>query len=307
MRDLVHDGLEALFELTPVLGAGDDGGHVQGQDPVVLEPFGHLVTGDELGESFDDGGLPDPRLSDEDGIVLLPAAQDLHHPLDLVRTADGGVELALTGEIGQVAAEVIQCGRLRLLVSLAPSRRRRRAAATDPRGLTRGDVGSQDFQRLGPCFLQGDAQGVQHLGRNPLLFAKQSKEQVFRAHVGVVEFPGLGHGELEHLLGAGGIGKLAEGDRCLPFSDGLLYPLVDLIQVHAQVGEDCGRNPLSLPYESQEDVLRAHVVVLKPDGLFPRHGEDFPHSVGEVVVHVPGPRWLISSRSTRPFRVCPTA
>ena len=51
---------------------------------------------DLLGEALDDGGLANARLTEQDGVVLRAAAEDLDHPLDLELPPDDGIELALT-------------------------------------------------------------------------------------------------------------------------------------------------------------------------------------------------------------------
>ena len=47
-------------------------------------------------------------IADEDGVVLPPARQDLHHRQDLVLAADDRIEQALLGVGGQVAAEAVK-------------------------------------------------------------------------------------------------------------------------------------------------------------------------------------------------------
>src|SRR5690606_20740968 len=71
----------------------------------------------------------------------------------------------------------------------------------------------------------------------------------------------------------------------LPLADGLLHSLVDLLQIDVEVHQDGGGNALALANQSQEDVLRAHVIVLEPDGLLPCHRQDLPDTVREVVIH----------------------
>ena len=61
--------------------------------------LGDVVVDDPLGEALDDGGLADARLADEHRVVLGAAAEDLHHPLDLVCAADHRVELALSASL----------------------------------------------------------------------------------------------------------------------------------------------------------------------------------------------------------------
>jgi hypothetical protein len=102
--DLLEDGLEALLEFAAVLGAGDEGAHVEGDNALVLEAFGDIAADDALGEAFGDGGFADAGFADEDGVVLGAAGEDLHDAADFVVAADDGVEFALFGHLIEVAA-----------------------------------------------------------------------------------------------------------------------------------------------------------------------------------------------------------
>src|SRR5213596_2235698 len=117
LGDLLHHLLEALLELAAVLGTGDERGQVERVDLLVLQQLRHLAARDALSEALDHGGLADARLADQHRVVLGAAREDLHDPLDLVLTADDGVELALGGELGQVAPELVE--QLRGLLALA--------------------------------------------------------------------------------------------------------------------------------------------------------------------------------------------
>ena len=63
---------------------------------------------DLLRQAFDDGGLADAGLADQDGVVLGAPAQHLLHPLQLVLAADERVELVFHRGLGQIAAELGQ-------------------------------------------------------------------------------------------------------------------------------------------------------------------------------------------------------
>ena len=108
--DLLEDGLEPLLELAPELGPGDERAEIERDDPLVLEPLGHVAADDPLGEPLGDGRLADARLADEDRVVLRPARQDLDDPPDLVVAADDRVELAGARLGGQVAAVLLERG-----------------------------------------------------------------------------------------------------------------------------------------------------------------------------------------------------
>ncbi len=72
-----------------------------------------MVVHNHLGESFYDGTLTYARLTDEDGVVLLSAPQNLHDALYLAFAAYTGVELVLCGSQRQISAEGVEHRRLR--------------------------------------------------------------------------------------------------------------------------------------------------------------------------------------------------
>ncbi len=94
LGELLHDRLEALFELTAVLRAGDDQRDVEREDALVGEEVRHVAVDDLLREAFDDGRLADARLADQHRVVLGAAAEHLLHALELVVAADQRIELS---------------------------------------------------------------------------------------------------------------------------------------------------------------------------------------------------------------------
>ncbi len=108
--DLVHRVGEALFEVSAVARAGEHRGQVERDDAAAEQLLGHGAVDDRLGETLDDRGLADTGLADQDGVVLRAAAQDLDRLLDLIGTADDGVELTRGGTGRQVGAELVEHG-----------------------------------------------------------------------------------------------------------------------------------------------------------------------------------------------------
>ena len=106
--DLLEHGLQALLELAAILRAGDQRAHVERDDPLVLQPFGHVAADDALREAFDDGGLADAGLADQHRVVLGAARQHLDDAADLLVAADHRIELALARQLGQVAAVALE-------------------------------------------------------------------------------------------------------------------------------------------------------------------------------------------------------
>ena len=184
LRDLVHDRLQALLELTAIFGARDNGRHVQRQHAIVAQRIGALAVGNELCESFDDRRLAYARLADEDWIVFLAAGEDLHHSLDFLATPDRWIELVVSGELGQIAAEMIERGSLRLLLSLA---RLCRGLAGSARGRRRSPalrhLRAEQAQGLRLGGVEVDSGVRQNLRRDSLLLAQQSEQQMLGADV----------------------------------------------------------------------------------------------------------------------------
>ena len=102
LGDLAQHGLQAVLELAAVLRARDHGADVDGEQPLALEPLGHVAADDALGEALDDGGLADAGLADQHGVVLRAPGEHLDDAADLLVAADDGIELALARQVGQV-------------------------------------------------------------------------------------------------------------------------------------------------------------------------------------------------------------
>ena len=106
--DLVHHGLDPLLELAAILGPGDHHREIQHHDPAVAQELGDVAVDDHLGQALDDRRLADPRLAEEDRIVLGAPRQHLDHALDFILAADDRIKLALPSQVGQVASERVQ-------------------------------------------------------------------------------------------------------------------------------------------------------------------------------------------------------
>ena len=106
--DLLEHGLQPILELAAVLRAGNQRAHVEGDDALVLEPFGHVAADDALRQAFDDGGLADAGFADQHRVVLGAARQHLDDAADFLVAADHRIELALAGQLGEVAAVLLE-------------------------------------------------------------------------------------------------------------------------------------------------------------------------------------------------------
>ena len=86
--DLLEHRLQSLLELPAVLGPGHHGGQIQRDEATILEALGYIAVHDAPGQTFHDGGFTHARLTDEDGIVLGAAGQDLNGAPDLLVATD---------------------------------------------------------------------------------------------------------------------------------------------------------------------------------------------------------------------------
>ncbi len=106
--DLGEHGLDPLLELAAVLRAGEQRADVERPDALALQALGHVAGDDPLREPLDDRRLPHAGVADQHRVVLRAAREHLDHAPDLLVAADDRVELALLGELGQVAAELLE-------------------------------------------------------------------------------------------------------------------------------------------------------------------------------------------------------
>ncbi|KAG0746296.1 hypothetical protein G6F24_015735 [Rhizopus arrhizus] len=97
--------LQALFEVTPVLGAGHQCAQVERVDHGIGQHVGHRALDDAAGQALGNRGLAHAGLTYVQRIVLAAAAQHLDGALDLVGTADQRVDATGPGLFVEVAGE----------------------------------------------------------------------------------------------------------------------------------------------------------------------------------------------------------
>ena len=168
--DLVDHRLQPLLELAAVLRAGDHPGEVERDHAAAGQRLRHLVVDDALRDALDDRGLADAGLAEQGRVVLRPPREDLDRLLDLVGAADHRVELALARLLGEVAAELLQPRRARLLTRSA------RVHAADDRAAQ---------------LRVRDAEPLQQLPRRRLFVTREGEQHVLGADVGGTELARL--------------------------------------------------------------------------------------------------------------------
>ena len=111
-------------------------------------------------------------------------------------------------------------------------------------------------------LLQAYAEGLQHAGGDPTLFAHKAEQEVFGADVVVAQAARLINGELNDLLCPWGEADLPN-DGTLSPTDDELNCLANLGQLNVEVLEDLRRDAFALADKAEQQVLRADVVVVE--------------------------------------------
>ena len=110
----VHDGFQAFFKFTLILCSRNQGAHVERVNLFGAQVLGHVAAHDAVSETLGDGGLSHTRLTDQTGVVLGAAAENLEHAAYLLVSADHGVELARAGAFVEIDG-ILRQGVVRLL------------------------------------------------------------------------------------------------------------------------------------------------------------------------------------------------
>ena len=93
---LLHHLLDPLFKITAIAGSGQQRAHIEAEDGGPVQNLWNLMVDDLARQALSDGRLADARITNQQRIVLGPAAEDLDGPINLSRAANQGVNLALT-------------------------------------------------------------------------------------------------------------------------------------------------------------------------------------------------------------------
>ncbi len=282
LTSLVHDSLQALFELAAELGARDQGAHVEGHHPLVTQVLRHVTHGDLLGQALDDGGLADTGLADDHGVVLGAPVQDLHDAPDLVLAADHRVQLALGSEVGQVDRVLLQGA----------------VVALGARALDAGGA-AHLLERLVDALLvdAGLAQDARGLA---VALVRDRDQDVLDADVLVLEALGLGVRRLQHAHDARrdvDLHALARGLRRAAEHAG--DAVADLVRGHAELVEDAPGQAVLVGQQGQEYVLDVPLRVTLLAHVLLRFGQHLLRLLCEPVLshHVRVPTCLIRSNS----------
>ena len=235
LRELLHDRLQALFELTAIFRAGDDQRDVEREDALVREEVRHVAVDDLLREPLDDGRLSDTGLTNQHRVVLGAAAQHLLHAFELVVAADQRVELILHRRFRQIAAELGE---------------QRRLLDARQRGLLveKLDDVLADRVEAHPLLHQDG-------GGDAALLAQNPEQQMLGPDV-VVQQPIRFLGRTpEHTLGFGAERNLDRGRHLFAEDRATLDFLADVFQGQMRARKNPARQPFTFPDQSKKEML----------------------------------------------------
>ncbi len=97
---------------------------------------------------------------------------------------------------------------------------------------------TEQVQHLLAHFVQLQIKVQEHLGGHPLLLAQEPEQEVFGAHVIVIQVAGFLDGILDHLLRSRSLGQLAHRNHFRAGLNDLLDLIANLTQVDFQIPED---------------------------------------------------------------------
>ena len=112
LLEFFQQSLDALLELSAILRASHHARHVEVHHALAEEHWRCLPLGNHLCQTFHYGALAHARFAYEYGVVLLSAAQYLHHALHFLCSAHHRVEFSVACSLCEVCGECVNDGSL---------------------------------------------------------------------------------------------------------------------------------------------------------------------------------------------------
>ena len=235
LRQLLHDRLQALLELTPVFRARHDQRDVEREDPLVGKEVRNVAVDHFLRQALDDRRFSDTGLADQHGVVLGAAAEDLLDTFELVVAANERVERVLHRGLGQVAAEL---------------RQQRRLLHARQRRLLVEELNDVFADRVEPHpLLHQDG------GGDAALFPEDPEQQVLGTDVIVKKSIRLFGRTAEDAFGFGAERDFDRRRNLLAEDRAPLDFLADVFQGQMRARKNPARQPFAFPDQSKKEML----------------------------------------------------
>ncbi len=80
LRQRLNNGLETFLEISPILGSGQQGAHIESKQLSVVQQLRHILLEDSQGQAFRDCRLANTGLANQNRIILAPPTKNLNRP-----------------------------------------------------------------------------------------------------------------------------------------------------------------------------------------------------------------------------------
>ena len=200
---LLHDRLQALFEIAAIAGACEQRAHVERVDRGFRQDLRRFAPHDLECETFRDRGLAHAGIAHQERVVLAAAAQHLNATLHLVLAPDQRVDIALLGFDVEVDAVLFERAVLRvglsgpfgLLLFLGAGHGTRFTEL----GIFRDTMGDEVHRVIARHVLL-----LQEIGGVALALGEDRDEHVRPGHFRAARALDMNRGALDHPLESGG-------------------------------------------------------------------------------------------------------
>ena len=150
-------------------------------------------------------------------------------------------------------------------------------------GFAGGEIGIEFLEDFVAGPLDVDFEGLQHARGDAVAFAQQAEQDVLGADIAVIERLGFLARQGEDFLHARGVGDVARHLGVGAGADLLFHLDADGFEVEAELLQHVDRDALAELDQAEEQMLRAHVIVVEAVGLLAGEGEDLLGAGGEII------------------------
>src|SRR5579863_7193789 len=108
LAQLFQNGFDALLELATEHGTGNHATDIQRDDALAAQSCGNIALVDTTGKPFNNRGLADARLTNQDGVILLTTPQHRNHTAQFALATCRRVQFTLSRFSGKVAPKLVE-------------------------------------------------------------------------------------------------------------------------------------------------------------------------------------------------------
>ena len=289
LLQFVHNGLDSFLELTTILGSRNHEGEIKRDHFLIKQIFRDQSRGNLLSKSLDNRGLSDPGLTDENGIVLGPPAEDLRHSTNFLFPADDRIHFPFLRNLRKIPAKRLEgrCFQILPLI-LQP-----RTSGNGSLGFFgRGKIRIQFGENFLPASINVDVQGLEDSCRNTLPFPEKSQQNMFGPYVTVVKGFGFLSRQSQNLFHSGGVRYVTRWFCFGSQTHLLVHSLPDRIQIKPHLLQYVDCHSLPKVYQPKQQMLGPHIVMMESIRFFSRKSKHLL-GAGREITHWFGHKILI--------------